>query len=381
METSHLLGLMVPSITALFSLGFLAFWLKGRADTSLLTVSGAFGLITFGFIVTQYIINKASFWNVPITNLFFVIGISLMVAAACLRRNQSVPIRTLSAIGIIGIGLTMAIDAASLGINLRILMNNCTLGALFLAGALQLAKRPKATGLNRVLFWIMALIGVQLIAVSTVMLAGQSDLTAASYYSSGYWLILNILTLLSLFTLASAFMAGAALDYAANIRHEAETDLLTGLRTRRAFERDVEALLAKAVTPSGVLLFDLDHFKAVNDLHGHTAGDQTLKAIGGLITTMIRDNDISGRVGGEEFIIVLKDTALPATRMFAESLRQAIMSLEIGALPRTYQITASFGINMHMPGDIFTKTYKAADKALYKSKETGRNKVSLAQTG
>ena len=381
METSHLLGLMVPTITALFSLSFLAFWLKGRADTSLLAVSGAFGLITLGFIVTQYVLSKASVWNAPITNIFFVTGISLMVAAASLRRRQTVPIRTLGAIGVVGISLTVAIDISSLGINLRILMNNYTLGALFLVGALQLAKRPKATGLNRVLFWVMVLIGVQLIAVSTITLAGQSELTAAGYYSSGYWLILNILTLFSLFslfTLASVFMSGAVLDYASNIRREAETDLLTGLRARRAFERDVDALLAQASTPSGVILFDLDHFKAVNDLHGHTAGDDTLKAVGNLISILARTDDVCGRVGGEEFSVVLKDTTLPATRMFAESLRQAIMALEIGSLPRNYQITASFGISVHMPGDTFDETYKSADKALYMSKETGRNKVSLA---
>ena len=378
METSHLLGLMVPTITALFSLSFLTFWLKARADTSLLAVSGAFGLITLGFIVTQYVINKASLWNAPITNIFFVTGISLMVAAASLRRKQTVPIRTLCTIGVVGIGLTVAIDISSLGINLRILMNNYTLGTLFLVGAIQLAKRPRATGLNRVLLWVMALIGAQLIAVSTITLAGQSGLTAAGYYSSGYWLILNVLTLLSLFMLASVFMAGAVLDYATNIRREAETDLLTGLRTRGAFERDVETLLAQASTPSGVILFDLDHFKAVNDLHGHTAGDDTLKALGNLISTLARPEDICGRVGGEEFAIVLKDTALPATRMFAESLRQAIMVLDINSLPRTYQITASFGISVHMPADSFEETYKSADKALYLSKETGRNKVSLA---
>jgi len=378
METSHLLGLMVPSITALFSLGFLAFWLKARADTSLLAVSGAFGLITLGFIVTQYVINKASLWNAPITNIFFVTGISLMVTAVSLRRRQTVPIRALGAIGVVGIGLTVAIDISSLGINFRILMNNYTLGTLFLVGAIQLGKRPRATGLNRVLFWVMALIGVQLIAVSTVTLAGQSGLTAAGYYRSGYWLILNILTLFSLFALASVFMAGAVFDYASNIRREAETDLLTGLRARRAFERDVDAMLAQASTPSGVILFDLDHFKAVNDLHGHTAGDDTLKALGNLISTLARPEDICGRVGGEEFAIVLKDTALPATRMFAESLRQAIMVLDISSLPGTYQITASFGISVHMPADTFEETYKSADKALYISKETGRNKVSLA---
>lgn len=378
MDISHLLGLLVPIMTAVFSASFFAFWLKRRQNTSLAAISTAFALLTIGFIVTQYLVSKASLWNVPLTNLFFLTGVSLIIAAACLRRRAPVPKLALGLVAAIGIGLTIAIDLSPLGINLRILANNYTLGALFIVGAISLAKASKPTGIDHILFWVFALIAAQLIAMSTLTLAFQTGLTADTYYGSVYWLVMNIGVVFSLLTLAFVFMAGAMLDYAADVKHEAETDLLTGLRTRRAFERDVEHLLSDAKTPTGIILFDLDHFKAVNDIHGHTAGDAVLKAVGNMVASMARTVDIAGRVGGEEFCIVLKDTALPATRMFAESLRQSVTLLEIGALPSDYALSASFGIAIHEPGNSFVQTYKNADKALYQSKGSGRNKVSLA---
>ena len=174
------------------------------------------------------------------------------------------------------------------------------------------------------------------------------------------------------------------LDYEqtrADLEKLAATDMLTGLHNRRHFMNLAEADLARAQRygrPISVALADLDHFKQVNDLHGHAAGDMALKVFSDLIRKSSRISDIACRYGGEEFAFIFSETTPQEANQLAERLRA---SLEAAVIPlpngEFCRITCSFGI-----ADASTRSLddvlRLADDALYQAKLTGRNKVILS---
>jgi two-component system cell cycle response regulator len=161
------------------------------------------------------------------------------------------------------------------------------------------------------------------------------------------------------------------------------TDALTGLRNRRYLTDilAVEFLRARRFElPLSVVMLDLDEFKAVNDRHGHAAGDAVLGQVGDLMATRLRGSDHGGRYGGEEFLMVLGGTDAGGALVFAERLRMGIEDCDVriddGSVLR---VTASLGIAElsaahQTPGDLVAE----ADEALYRAKQTGRNQVMRA---
>jgi diguanylate cyclase (GGDEF)-like protein len=155
------------------------------------------------------------------------------------------------------------------------------------------------------------------------------------------------------------------------------TDGLTGLPNRRAIEDMLKRMVAHTDRSGGslaVILFDLDHFKQINDLYGHEKGDEVLSSVGVTIANTIRSSDFAGRHGGEEFILLLPDANAERAIVAAEKLRRAIAAIEVPGVPRA--VTASFGIAT-MPADGFepSSLLRTADRALYLAKANGRNRV------
>jgi diguanylate cyclase (GGDEF)-like protein len=140
------------------------------------------------------------------------------------------------------------------------------------------------------------------------------------------------------------------------------------------------AQASRAKSPMAAVMFDLDHFKRVNDIHGHAKGDEVLATVAAVVQSVVRDSDFVGRYGGEEFVALLPDTARQGGVMLAEKLRQAIEDLEVPDLDR--RLSASFGVAM-LPGDAVNgeQLLRAADRALYAAKNAGRNRVEVVRSG
>ena len=160
------------------------------------------------------------------------------------------------------------------------------------------------------------------------------------------------------------------------------TDGLTGLPNRRAVEDTLKRMVAQADRSGnslGVVLFDLDHFKQVNDLFGHEKGDEVLSAVGVAVASSLRSSDFAGRYGGEEFILLLPDTSGEGAVTVAEKLRLGFASVEVSGVPRS--ITASFGVAaMPDDGSEPSSLLRTADRALYVAKAGGRNRVETLAT-
>lgn len=160
----------------------------------------------------------------------------------------------------------------------------------------------------------------------------------------------------------------------------AVTDQLTGLFNRLQLDRTLEEEHSRNMrygTQFCILLLDIDLFKSVNDTYGHQTGDEVLVGIARTLQDGIREVDVAGRWGGEEFLIICRETALEGALVLAEKLRVAVHAR---AYDKVGHMSASFGVAMFRPGEVLTETIARADAALYRAKQGGRNRVENGET-
>lgn len=159
----------------------------------------------------------------------------------------------------------------------------------------------------------------------------------------------------------------------------ATTDFLTGVWNRRRFMELGDAELARVRRSGrnfGVVMMDVDHFKAVNDTYGHDAGDAVLRALADACVDRLRNVDIVGRMGGEEFALILPETDPQGAKLTVERLREYLGQLEVPTDSGNLSVTVSAGVTtVQDPSDTIEAALKRADEALYKAKGSGRNKT------
>ncbi|MEQ8479474.1 MAG: GGDEF domain-containing protein [Hoeflea sp.] len=176
-----------------------------------------------------------------------------------------------------------------------------------------------------------------------------------------------------------ALYARYSVTLVTQLRRLAETDALTGLLNRRAFETRVEELRAiSAPLPTGLIICDIDHFKSINDRHGHDAGDRALVAFARLLERETPETAICTRLGGEEFCILLAAVDDEAIRLQATHLRAAVERLRVATPDADLQLTASFGYCRLDHGGELSVAMAQADAAVYQAKKDGRNLVRSA---
>jgi diguanylate cyclase (GGDEF)-like protein len=158
----------------------------------------------------------------------------------------------------------------------------------------------------------------------------------------------------------------------------ARTDFLTGLNNRRAFYEIGETSLRQAQRYSrdaALLMIDIDHFKSINDRFGHAAGDAVIRGVGQSIVSTVRNVDIAGRLGGEEFTVLLPETSAAEARVAAERLRRAIGESNLEHQGQPLPVTVSLGVASLRAEDDLEAVIARADAALYRAKHEGRNRV------
>jgi diguanylate cyclase (GGDEF)-like protein len=180
-------------------------------------------------------------------------------------------------------------------------------------------------------------------------------------------------------------MALSNLNLRAALREQSIRDPVTGLHNRRYMEEALKQHLSRVTRhlhPLGIIMIDIDHFKSFNDLHGHAAGDRILNELGKFLQSHIRGEDTACRYGGEEFILILPDVFLEAAQNRAEQLRREAKELRVEDGGQSYAgITLSVGVALYpLHGRTIENVLRAADSALYRAKQEGRDQVVVAET-
>ncbi|HOC58379.1 MAG TPA: diguanylate cyclase [Smithellaceae bacterium] len=165
------------------------------------------------------------------------------------------------------------------------------------------------------------------------------------------------------------------------LQYAAATDSLTGLVNRRELIKQFQVEKSKSErhgTSLAVMMADIDHFKEVNDIYGHNAGDRILKGVSHTIRSSLRVEDICGRWGGEEFLLILPETDLSAAASVAEKLLMAVRNLSTPWEGKNISVTISLGVNQFVRGMDMETCIGRADEALYRAKAGGRNRFEMA---
>ena len=166
------------------------------------------------------------------------------------------------------------------------------------------------------------------------------------------------------------------------LTNEVNTDPLTGLLNRRGFQSGFEAAQEETVSENGaaILLVDLDHFKKLNDTYGHDAGDLVLQSVGATLRKAVRQSDLLGRLGGEEFAVYLPNASMADARNIAERIRAGIEASIVASNGSSIKASTSIGGCWSLNAMDLTTGLKRADVELYKAKQGGRNQVRFTPT-
>jgi len=249
----------------------------------------------------------------------------------------------------------------------------------FMFGTLTLdARRLTWVALSYVGFYAV------MIVLSVMFFADATEIPRELFRLFLFALLLGWFTILgSYFSGLRAKLRKANQELAAALRCAeklATTDPLTGCSNRRQVlgQLQVEAQRAARGGALSVGLVDMDHFKAINDAHGHAAGDAVLRTFAAEALRALRPTDGLGRWGGEEFLVVLSQTRLEAALAAAERLRRMVEEMAVPALPEGRRVTVSIGVAEHRAGEPLDQTVERADQALYRAKQGGRNRVEAA---
>lgn len=229
--------------------------------------------------------------------------------------------------------------------------------------------------------WLLMVLHAALLVYLDKQLSAQGATTLSPY-------LISILRAINIGVLA-CLLAGLIMHYfriatelhSALERH-ASTDALTGLANRRRIQTaalDAAADSRRHGYPLSLLLFDLDHFKRINDSYGHASGDAVLRHIAQILQVDLRSADRVGRWGGEEFLLLLPHTDLDGARQVAERIRQRVLNLPPLVGGKFVPLSATLGVATMSPTELVEETLARADFALYEGKYAGRNRVVTAE--
>lgn len=264
----------------------------------------------------------------------------------------------------------------------RVYVLNFGVAFLLLMTALRMRKGAYRF-LDRALFWALLLFGLHFFPRTILSVEHLEDTQNIAVihrmleHRFVVWLNLSLLVFMVLIGLLLLTAIGS--DIVTALHQKATTDSLTGLLNRRGFEELVEGRNAKAKEkPQGLILFDIDDFKSINDSYGHPGGDAVLEQIGSLLRELVQEADAAAaaRFGGEEFAVFLRDLSQCQLYRVAEGLREDIASTafgEGGLSDRT--VTASFGVVEISDGEGLEQALRRADDLLYAAKRAGKNRI------
>lgn len=382
MDTSPFIALLNPGIALVLACAFLALWLHQRNQPYLAALSIGYACSAVGFLLQSFTLPVGFIATKLLSVTAFTIGVGGVGSAIILLHGRPVPRFGIGVPAVLGLCVFSWFLVVQPDLTWRILVVNFAFGAISLVVAAELRTVPKTGLVDRFLFALSLLIAGNFIVRTLLVVAAHGPFGSyAEFHGSVYWTTALLSHALLSLMLALTLLTAAALNTVTALRIDSHTDPLSGLLNRRGFEERAVLLLDRCAAvnfPVALVLADLDHFKSINDVHGHEAGDRVIADFADRLRLAAGTRGVAGRLGGEEFAVLLPLADLAAARLFAEAVRGVFSAGTVAGLPTGTRVTASFGVAARTAGEPLAPLLRRADEALYKAKQSGRDSVRLS---
>lgn len=371
MSGQLLVSLFSPSIGILFCAAFFGLWLNQRNLNYSLSAALGFLLSSIGFVIQDILPAWPYDLQRFTANLCFLVSICALMVAPLQRREIQPSFRVLAVV----VTLTMAalcwylLVDPDLIARIAIVSVSLTIPVIITIIKLMRATHDRLSD-RLVLSALWFTLALFILRPLLAFLVPESFGNYTALEQSTYWGLVHFTYVLMSVTLAIA----VALDLMDELRHQATTDTLSGLLNRRGFESAATMALQnsqQAKLPVALMITDIDHFKSVNDSQGHAAGDAVIHSFGHHVKEVAGESAVCGRIGGEEFAILLPGHNETTAVQIAEAIRQGFHS----------DVTTSIGLVISESLGTLSALLGIADAALYQAKANGRDQVCVLRDG
>ncbi len=373
--------LFTPIVAWTLAATLLGVWLRDRSRKENAALALGWFLTGAGFMISQAMPAEMGRITVAITHAFYTTG-ATAIAWGILHRAKVTPALPswLLIAGLFYLAMFVSIAVGG-SVVADLYLTNMACGLIFFSALQLLLRRGAADLLHRILIAVLVVVVAQFFIRPTIAFMFDDGVTASNYRDTVYYSALHATLSIGSLFFGLTLVTIAVRDMIVQEREATAMDPLSGLLARREFEERVAqkiALARQGDVPLALVVGDIDHFKRVNDIWGHQVGDRAIAAFGELLSQTVREYDVAGRVGGEEFCVLVWNADEAVAASLAERLRLGLSEVEIEGLSSNVRLTASFGAAEMRRSEGYPSLFARADRALYLAKGAGRNRVACA---
>lgn len=375
-------SLVSPAIALTLAVPFVLLWLNRPERFYLFMIAAGFTAAAVGFVLQCFTLPIGLAATKILSSCAFMMGSLAMAGSVISRYGRRVPWARFGLLAFAGLASFCWFMFVRPDLQARVLSMNFALGGISLVVAAELRRLPDKGPVERTLLVLAVLSGVNFIVrpLALASLEGTYE-SYDTFYRSLYWTTALFSHAVFSLLIALTLLAAEALDIIRALRSETLTDPLSGLLNRRGFDARAILLIDECGAsnlPISLVIADLDRFKTLNDQHGHAAGDRVIANFAARLREVTGAGAVAGRLGGEEFAVLLPAADAAAARLFAEGVRTLLAASAIDGLPPDVRVTGSFGVASRVEGETLEGLTRRADEALYRAKRAGRDNVHVS---
>lgn len=380
LEKISIFQLVAPLVCLTFAATFVGIHLYNRNRIAPVFFALSYACGAVGLVLDIYRDIVSHFPITYVSNSFYMASAGFLVTAFAKQFRKPVPIREISIISALTLAIFTFFYEVHDSMTVRTILMNVSAGLMF-GLALFTFPRKDMVLIDKLVFWVMVFTVAQFfVRTAAVFYVTGEPLVAETYSTSLFAKSFHFIVTLNSIILAIALCISMGVSAILDLQRLSQTDALTGLINRRGFEDEAHAAISKAQetgTPLSIIVCDIDHFKSVNDTYGHAFGDRVIRGFAKVLKERSRHSDLVGRIGGEEFCILLPNANSDMAKLVAGACRVAFANRQFEKVPPQTRFTASFGIAELTADDRYSCLFRRADGALYSAKKNGRNRVDV----
>ncbi|MEL6435479.1 MAG: GGDEF domain-containing protein [Pseudomonadota bacterium] len=378
MNANTYLALINPLMALILSAAFLIMWFLRRRDRYVLVLSFSYAMCAAAFLARYWFNGSAAEFGTFVSNVLFTSGMAVVCYAIAARYRLAMPHAVFVGIGVVCV-LAIALGAIWPELSIvRAMILNLACGVMLgVLGVMLVCRWNRLYWWDRLVAFSVLLAALHFpprIYLSLHTYIAPAD---APMFETTFWALLSVSVALFSVLFALSLFAAIVGDMMVELRASVVSDPLTGVANRRGLEEKLSSRGKPA--ERAVIMADIDRFKSINDRYGHAVGDEVLVAFARCLEEVAGEAHIVARMGGEEFMVVADNLPVPAARMMAETMcRHVGQSISAGDDGHGVSVTASFGLAIGVADEPIEAIMHRADMALYRAKDTGRNRVETA---